>query len=37
MTQSEMDEMIDVVETMSLDDADVEELERNARAMLEQR
>jgi hypothetical protein len=29
--------MIDVVETMSLDDADVEELERNARAMLEQR
>jgi mitogen-activated protein kinase 1/3 len=25
MTQSEMDEMIDVVETMSLDDADVEE------------
>lgn len=37
MTQSEMDEMIDVVETMSLDDADVEELERNARAMLGQR
>ena len=37
MTQSEMDEMIDVVETMSLDDADVEELERNARQMLENR
>jgi hypothetical protein len=29
--------MIDVVETMSLDDADVEELERNARQMLENR
>jgi len=29
--------MIDVVETMSLDDADVEELERNARQMLEGR